>query len=78
MSGQDKSVGFNEIRIQIALAIMAVWHDGAERSIREGTNIGKLYALRWKTIGIINHDRVINVRKNLADRSTFEGRPGIR
>jgi len=57
----------------VALNILSIWFDSAIKA--SNTPLGRKYAIRWRTIGLINHDRILNGRTILLSSASFSGAP---
>ena len=48
------------MRIDTALRILSLWHKDFEEMRANGAMSSRT-ALRWKAIGIVQHDRILNI-----------------
>lgn len=50
----------NMIRINAALNILDIWYKSWEDYKNDKTAMGRQAAIRWRAIGIVGHDRILN------------------
>jgi hypothetical protein len=52
----------NATWIYAALQILDLWYTSAERNRFSKSKISRRASIRWRMIGLINHDRILNGR----------------
>lgn len=62
-------------RVKSALRILSLWLDSSEQALARRSHLGNLYAIRWRAVAFINHDRVLTNR-TLLNPITFKYQPG--
>lgn len=62
-------------KVQTALKILEIWLDSSQQATQRGTPLARLYAIRWRAVAFINHDRVLNGRQPL-NPILFKNQPG--
>lgn len=61
--------------VNAALRILTMWLDSAEEAVQMNTEVSRKYAVRWKAVGLINHDRILAGNTDLIDHYSFSGAP---
>lgn len=59
------------LRVAVALRILEVWYDSATFALAFDGKLGPRYSLRWQTVGLINHDRVLTGSRALLYLNTL-------
>lgn len=66
---------FSLSKVKTALKVLETWLDSSEIARSRRSHLGNLYAIRWRAVAFINHDRVLTNR-TLLNPITFKYQPG--
>lgn len=68
---------FSLPKVKLALRILETWLESSEEAFACKTSLANLYAIRWRAVAFINHDRVLTNRE-LLNPIAFKHQPGSR